>query len=130
MDLHLNLENTQDFIKQAKFEIFRNRIFVFTPKGDVYDLPSGSTTIDFAYAVHTEIGSHCIGSMINDKMAPLDTELKSGDMVEIIIDKNRKGPSRDWLKFAKTSRAKNKIKALSKESRFEQIRRYIPGIKK
>lgn len=130
MDLHLNLENTEDFIKQAKFEIFRNRIFVFTPKGDVYDLPSGSTPIDFAYAVHTEIGNHCTGSIINDKIASLETVLKSGDMIDIIIDKNRKGPSRDWLKLAKTSRARNKIKAMSKESRFEQIKRYLPGIKK
>lgn len=133
IDLQLNLENTQDFIKQVKFEVFRNRIFVFTPKGDVYDLPSGSTPVDFAYAVHTEIGNKCTGAMVNDKMVSLDSELKSGDLVEIIIDKNRKGPNRDWLKFVKTSRARNKIKADSQQSRFEQIKqlkKFIPGIKK
>lgn len=129
MDLQLNLEDTHDFIKQVKFEVFRNRIFVFTPKGDVYDLPSGATPVDFAYAVHTEIGNHCMGAMVNDNIVPLNTELKSGDLVEIIIDKNRKGPNRDWLKFIKTNRARNKIKSLSKTSRFEQIKKYIPGIK-
>lgn len=130
MDLQKSYEDTQDFIKQAKFEIFRNRIFVLTPKGDVYDLPSGSTTIDFAYAVHTDIGNHAVSAMVNDKIAALDTILKSGDLVEIVIDKKRKGPSRDWLKVVKTHRARHKIKqALLTESRFAQIKKYIPGIR-
>ncbi|MEI8360974.1 MAG: RelA/SpoT family protein [bacterium] len=121
--------NTKDFIKQVKFEIFRDRIFVFTPQGDVYDLPSGSTPVDFAFAVHTDIGSHCSSAIVNDRISPLDTSLKSGDHVEILTDKNRKGPSRDWLKFVKTSRARNKIKSYVNQSRFEQLRKFIPGMK-
>jgi len=128
LDLQLSLEDSTDFVKQVKLEVFRDRIFVFTPKGDVYDLPEGSTPVDFAYAVHTDIGNRCTGAMINDKIAPLDTNLKSGDLCEIITDKNRKEPNRDWLKFVKTSRARDKIKQLSKKSRFEQIKKLIPGI--
>jgi GTP pyrophosphokinase len=129
MDLQKNLEDHQDFIKQVKFEVFRDRIFVLSPKGDVYDLPSGSTTIDFAYAVHSEVGDKCSSAIVNDRISPLDTVLKSGDLVEIVTDKKRKGPNRDWLKFAKTSRAKNKIKHQVNQSRFEQLKRLIPGIK-
>ena len=121
--------NSQGFVKQVKFEVFRDRIFVFTPQGDVYDLPSGSTPVDFAFAVHTDIGSHCTSAIVNDKISPLDTTLKSGDHVEIIIDKKRQGPSRDWLKFVKTARARNKIKAYVKQSRFDQLKRFIPGLK-
>ncbi|NTU99194.1 bifunctional (p)ppGpp synthetase/guanosine-3',5'-bis(diphosphate) 3'-pyrophosphohydrolase [Candidatus Falkowbacteria bacterium] len=130
LDLQKSYENTHDFAKRAKFEVFGNRIFVFTPKGDVYDLPSGSTIIDFAYAVHTDIGNHCTSAMINDKIAPLDAILKSGDLVEVVTDKKRKGPSRDWLKFVKTHRARAKIKqSVATESRFDQLKRFIPGIK-
>lgn len=129
MDLQKSLVDNNDFIKQVKFEVFRDRIFVLSPKGDVYDLPSGSTTIDFAYAVHSEVGDKCSSAIINDRISPLNTVLKSGDIVEIIIDKKRKGPSRDWLKFTKTSRARNKIKHFVNVSRFEQLKRFIPGIK-
>lgn len=129
MDLQKSLENNQDFIKQVKFEVFRDRIFAMSPKGDVYDLPTGATAIDFAYAVHSEVGDHCASVIINDRISPLDTVLKSGDIVEVIIDKKRKGPSRDWLKFVKTSRARNKIKHFVNISRFEQLKRFIPGIK-
>lgn len=121
--------NTQGFVKQVKFEVFRDRIFVFTPRGDVYDLPSGSTPVDFAFAVHTDIGSHCSSAIVNDRISPLDTTLKSGDHVEILTEKNRKGPSRDWLKFVKTARARNKIKSYVNQSRFEQFKKYIPGLK-
>lgn len=129
LDLQKNLSDNSDFIKQVKFEVFRDRIFVMSPKGDVYDLPSASTAIDFAYAVHSEIGDHCASVIINDRISPLDAILKSGDLVEVIIDKKRKGPSRDWLKFVKTSRARNKIKHYVNQSRFEQLKRFIPGIK-
>jgi GTP pyrophosphokinase len=129
MDLQKSLENNQDFIKQVKFEVFRDRIFAMSPKGDVYDLPTGATAIDFAYAVHSEIGDHCSSVIINDRISPLDTVLKSGDLVEVVIDKKRSGPSRDWLKFVKTSRARNKIKHYVNQSRFEQLKRFIPGIK-
>lgn len=129
LELQRNLADTSDFINQVKLEVFRNRIFVFTPKGDVYDLPEGSTPIDFAYAVHTDIGNQCSGALVNDRITSLDSELKSGDLCEIIIEKGRKAPNRDWLKFVKTSRARDKIKALTKRSPLEQIKRFIPGIK-
>jgi GTP diphosphokinase / guanosine-3',5'-bis(diphosphate) 3'-diphosphatase len=130
LELQKSYEDTHDFVSRAKFEVFRNRIFVYTPKGDVYDLPSGSTVVDFAYAVHTDIGNHCTSATVNDKIAALDSTLKSGDLCEIVTDKKRKGPSRDWLKFVKTNRARNKIKqSVATESRFDQIKRLIPGIK-
>ncbi|MBU1349630.1 RelA/SpoT family protein [Patescibacteria group bacterium] len=103
-------KNTHDFITEVKLNIFHNRIFVFSPKGDVFDLPEEATAIDFAYAVHTEIGDKATGALINEKMSVLSQQLKNGDMVEIIIEKNRKHPNRAWLKFAKTHRAKSKIK--------------------
>ena len=91
-------------------------------------MPEKSTPIDFAYIVHTEIGNKATGALINNKMATLDQPLKNGDLVEIITDKNRKGPNRDWLKFVKTHRAKEKIKYATKASKLEQIKKIIPGI--
>jgi len=93
-----------------KIDFFQNRIFVFTPKGDVIDLPENATSIDFAYQIHSDIGNKCNSALVNDQMVSLDTPLKSGDVVEIIVDKNRKGPSRDWLKFIKTNAARQQIK--------------------
>jgi len=129
LDAQRNLENSHEFIKQVKFDIFKDRIFLFSPKGDVYDLAEGSTPVDFAYAVHTDIGNQCVGALVNDKMSPLDTPLKNGDLIEIIVGKNRKGPNRDWLKFVKTSRARSKIKQATNISRFESIKKYIPGVR-
>ena len=128
LDLQRQAENTYDFINQAKFDIFRDRIFVFTPKGDVYDLPEDATPIDFAYAVHTDIGNQCIGVIINDKMSALDTKLNNGDLVEIIIDKKRKGPNNDWLKFVKTQKTRGKIKQYANKSRLENLKRFIPKL--
>ena len=102
--------------------MFQNRIFVFTPNGDVIELPDGSTPIDFAYHIHTDIGNKAIGVKINDEMAALDTELKSGDMADIITDKNRKGPSRDWLKFVKTRSARDKIRQYTKPRLWERLK--------
>lgn len=102
-------------LDELKVDFFKNRIFVFTPRGDVIDLPENATPVDFAYHIHTDIGNHCNGAKINDQMISLDTCLNSGDVVEIIIDKNRKGPSPDWLKSVKTQMAKAKIKAKLKE---------------
>lgn len=114
LELMRQATNSEEFVSVAKIDVFRDRIFVFTPKGDVIDLPEGSSPIDFAYAVHTDIGNRCVGVMINDKINKLDTALKSGDTVEIITDKNKK-PSRDWMKIAKTSRARDKVKQALKE---------------
>jgi len=116
------LTENQKFLESLKIDVFKDRIFVFTPKGDVIDLPAGATPVDFAYYVHTEIGSQCSGSLINNHIASLDTALKSGDVVEILIDKTRKFPSSDWLKSVKTNIAKSKIKsALAKRTLFDKF---------
>jgi GTP pyrophosphokinase len=133
---HQHQDSTKEFVKQVKFDVFRNRIFVFTPDGDVIDLPEGSTVIDFAYAVHTDIGSKATGAIINDKIGALDQILKNGDSIEIIIDKKRKGPNRDWLDFVKTHRARSKIKQFISKNYswhmpgFGDIKKYIPGMGK
>ncbi len=104
-------EENRKYLESLKLEVFQNRIFVFTPKGDVIDLPEDSTPVDFAYTLHSDLGTKCIGAKINEQLAKLDTKLKSGDVVEILIDKNRKTPSADWLNFVKTRHAKQKIKS-------------------
>ena len=112
-----DMEDQKTFMKSLdtlKVDVFQSRIFVFTPKGDVIDLPEGATPVDFAYAIHSDIGRTCVGARINDALVSLDTELHSGDVIEIVTDKNRKGPSADWLKFAKTHRARTKIKEESR----------------
>lgn len=112
-------EENQKFLESLKIDVFQNRIFIFTPKGDVIDLPENSTPIDFAYNLHTDLGDKCIGAKINDKTARLDTKLLNGDVVEIIIDKNKKNPSPDWLGFVKTNTAKNKIKGRLQKAKIE-----------
>jgi len=97
-------------LEEIKVDFLQTRIFVFTPKGDVIDLPEGATPVDFAYHIHTDIGNQCTGSIVNDKMTSLDTELRNGDVVEIISDKNRKSPSADWLKSVKTHTARAHIR--------------------
>lgn len=103
-------------LEEMKVDFLQTRIFVLTPKGDVIDLPEGATPVDFAYHIHTDIGNKCSGALINDKMVSLDTSLKNGDVVEIILDRNRKGPNADWLKFVKTHTARTHIKNRQKES--------------
>jgi len=129
LDLQRDIKDTGEFITQAKLAVFQDRIFVFTPKGDVYDLPLGACPIDFAYAVHTEIGHKCTAALVNNKMAKLDQKLNNGDLVEIIIDKNRKGPSQDWVKFVATKRARDKIKSQSRKFSLDSFRKMIPGLK-
>jgi GTP pyrophosphokinase len=104
-------------LETLKIDVFHNRIFVFTPKGDVIDLPEGATPIDFAYAIHSDIGDKCVGAVINDEMASLRDTLKSGDVVLIITDKNRKTPSADWVKFVRTAGARGKIRARLREKK-------------
>ncbi len=128
LNIQRQAENTTDFINKIKVDVFQNRIFLFSPNGDVFDLPEFSTPVDFAYTVHTEIGNKTTGALVNNKMAPLDQELKNGDQVEIITDKNRKGPNRDWIKFVKSNRAKEKIKHSAKKSKFDSIKKIFPGI--
>jgi len=99
----------EDFVESLKIDYFKDRIFVLTPKGDVVNLPEGSTPVDFAYDIHSDIGNHCIGAKVNGKMTQLDEKLKSGDVVEILTQKNKK-PSASWLEFARTSFARGKIR--------------------
>jgi GTP pyrophosphokinase len=106
---------TSDFVEDAESDFFSKRIFVFTPNGDVVDLPVGATPIDFAYAIHSEVGGHTLGSLVNKKLVQLDSELKNGDIVEIQTRKSAK-PSRKWLQFAKTSVARRKIKTALEEA--------------
>ena len=103
------LVGSKEFLESLKFDALHHRIFIFSPKGDVFDLPADSTPVDFAYAIHGELGNQCGGVKVDGKMAPLDYKLKSGQMVEIISTKNKKGPSSDWLNFVVTQLARREI---------------------
>jgi len=107
--------NPEEFIQSLKIDFFKDRIFAITPKGEVVDLPAGATPVDFAYAIHTDIGDSCVGAKVNNKIVPLDYQLQSGDLVEILTQKSKK-PSESWLKFVKTSQARKKIKSRLRQS--------------
>jgi len=113
-DWQKEVSQSKEFIEGLKIDFFKNRIFVFTPKGDVIDLPEGATPVDFAYAVHSEIGNRCAGAKVSGKIIALSEPLKNGEVVEIIVDKNKR-PTRDWLSFVKTSLARSNIKSWLKQ---------------
>ncbi|HEY9494338.1 MAG TPA: bifunctional (p)ppGpp synthetase/guanosine-3',5'-bis(diphosphate) 3'-pyrophosphohydrolase [Intrasporangium sp.] len=123
LDWQRETEDPGEFLDALRFEMGSSEVYVFTPKGSVVALPVGGTPVDFAYAVHTEVGHHCIGARVNGRLVPLESTLENGDVVEVLTSKaDGAGPSRDWLGFVKSARARNKIKAwFSKERREEAI---------
>ncbi|HYY06371.1 MAG TPA: bifunctional (p)ppGpp synthetase/guanosine-3',5'-bis(diphosphate) 3'-pyrophosphohydrolase, partial [Candidatus Limnocylindria bacterium] len=117
-------QDPTEFLEQLKVDLFEDEVFVFTPRGEVKNLSAGSTPLDFAYAVHTDVGHRCVGAKVNGKIVPLHYQLRSGDIVEILTAKRERGPSRDWLAVVRTTRARNKIRAfLTRERREDAERR-------
>ncbi len=123
VDWQQETSDPTEFMANLKVDLEQDEVFVFTPKGRVITLPKGATPVDFAYAIHTEVGHSCIGARVNGRLVPLDSELLSGDTVEIFTSKvGGAGPSRDWLKFVVTHRAANKIRTwYSRERREDAI---------
>jgi GTP pyrophosphokinase len=117
-------QDPAEFLESLKVDLFEDEVFVFTPKGEVKNLSAGSTPLDFAYAVHTDVGHRCVGAKVNGNIVPLHYQLRSGDIVEVLTAKQKRGPSRDWLKLVRTSRARNKIRAFFKQERREDAERH------
>ena len=116
MELNEDKMSSEDFVNSVKNEVLNDNIYVFTPKGDVFELPKGSTPIDFAYRVHTRIGETMVGAIVNDNIVPLDYELQNNDIVKINTNKNSSGPSKEWLKIARSTQTKNKIRSFFSKS--------------
>lgn len=117
-----DLKDPKDFLETMKMDLFATQVFVFTPKGDVIELPAGSTPLDFAFKIHSAIGCKCVGARVNGKMVTIDHTLQNGDIVEIVTSANSSGPSVDWLRIAKSSNARNKIRSwLKKENKSDNI---------
>ena len=112
--------DAEEFVRTMRVDLFSDEVFVFTPKGDVVNLPAGSTPIDFAYNIHSAVGNHMTGAKVNGRMVTFDTQLKNGDIVEVITSKSAHGPSRDWMKICKSNEARNKIRQWFKKERREE----------
>ena len=124
LDWHSELQDARAFVQSVKLDLFQNEVFVFTPQGDVVDLPAGATSIDFAYRIHTDVGHRCVGAKVNGRLVPLSHRLHTGDIVEIVTSKTSTGPSRDWLTFVATNNARTKIRQwFKKEAREENVQR-------
>src|SRR2546429_4620936 len=120
MEWQKEVTDAESFVDAVKVDIFQDEVFVFSPRGDVLNLPAGSTPVDFAYRIHTELGHRCIGAKVNGRIVPLDYELKNGEIVEILPSKAPHGPSRDWLNFVKSASAKERIRKWFKSQRREE----------
>lgn len=120
LEWHKDMNDSHEFVDSVKMDVFADEVFVFTPRGDVIDLPKGSCPIDFAYRIHTDVGNRCVGAKVNGRIVPLDARLKNGDIVEVITSKQSNGPSRDWLNMAGSSDTKNKIRSWFKKERREE----------
>ena len=124
LDWHSELQDARAFVQSVKLDLFQNEVFVFTPKGDVVDLPAGATPVDFAYRIHTDVGHRCVGAKVNGRLVPLSHHLHTGDIVEVVTSKTSTGPSRDWLTFVATNNARAKIRQwFKKEAREENVQR-------
>lgn len=123
VDQQMQEEDPADFMEQLKIDLFQDEVFVFSPKGDLYKLPVGSTPIDFAFEIHTQIGMNCIGAKVNGRIVPLRSTLKSGDQVEIITSANQE-PHQDWLSFVKTAKARQRIKKYLREAQQGQTMKF------
>ena len=122
LELEKDSDDPKDFLENVKMDLFASQVFVFTPQGKVLELPNGSTPLDFAFKIHSEIGYKCVGAKVSGKMVPIDYVLQNGDIVEIVTSSNSAGPSMDWLNIAKSSNARNKIRAfLKRENKNENI---------
>ncbi len=124
MEWQRDMGDAREFMETLKVDLFADEVFVFTPRGDVIELPSDATPVDFAYRIHTDIGHHCVGARVNGRAVPLNSTLENGDIVEIMVNRSSPGPSLDWLSFVRTSSAKHRIRQwLRRERRQEHLAR-------
>jgi GTP diphosphokinase / guanosine-3',5'-bis(diphosphate) 3'-diphosphatase len=121
MDIHADETDSREFVKSFRTDLFDEEVFVFTPKGEVKTLPAGATPIDFAYAVHTDVGHRTVGAKVNGRIVPLHYKLVNGDRVEVLTSKSGRGPSRDWLSLVESSRARNKIRQFFSREQKEDL---------
>lgn len=120
VNLQQELSDPREYVEALKVDVFSDEVFVFTPKGDVIDLPKGSIPLDFAYRIHTDVGHHCVGAKVNGKIVPLEYKLKNGDILSIITNKQNNGPSRDWLNIVASTETRNKIRQWFKKAKREE----------